>query len=214
LTLSAGAALADNGNPPTTMSFFSSGGGAHADWLATSDQPTGDTDNQAVRLLTTTPGGILFHHVTAIPALRYPDSWFWVKSTNYAGASGVLRAWSFQNDLGQPVGYGDLRPLVLGPTWQLVAGNNWDVMGGPCEYRFGVAWEVEQQCFATFTTLAVYMTTDPYGVEHRIDGIETNGKMVSSASDNGSGVNDPAGPDVTTDPTLLPPLIVPATVSG
>jgi hypothetical protein len=214
----AGAAAADNGNAPTTMSFFSSGGGAHADWLATADQPTGDTDRQAVRLLTTTQGyaGILFHHVTGIPAEAYPDSSFWVKSTNYAGPSlGSPRlVVLFQDALGQPVGYGDLRPLVLGPTWQLVAGNNWDVMGGPCGFRYQVAWEVVQSCFATFTTLAVYMTTDPYGVEHRIDDIETNHKTFSSASDNGNGNNSAAGPDATTDPTLLPPLIVPSTVSG
>jgi hypothetical protein len=69
-------------------------------------------------------------------------------------------------------------------------------------------------CFAAFTVLSVYMTSDPYGVEHRIDDIETNSREFSSASDNGNGSNDPAGPDATTDPSLLPPLIVPATVGG
>ena len=43
---------ADNGNAPTTTSFFSGGLGAHADWFVTTDQPPGDTDNQAVRLIT------------------------------------------------------------------------------------------------------------------------------------------------------------------
>jgi len=43
-------ALADNGNASPTLSFFSGGAGAHADWLVTADQPLGDTDNQAIRL--------------------------------------------------------------------------------------------------------------------------------------------------------------------
>jgi len=75
------AGLADSGNPPPTLSFFSGGQGAHADWLATSDQPPGDTDNQAIRLLTTDGAptyekgyaGILVHHVTGIPAADFPD---------------------------------------------------------------------------------------------------------------------------------------------
>ena len=45
--------LADSGGAGVTMSFFSGGNGAHADWLATLDQPPGDLDNQAIRLLTT-----------------------------------------------------------------------------------------------------------------------------------------------------------------
>jgi hypothetical protein len=218
LVLLPAAALADSGNPPTTLSFFSSGGGAHADWLATVDQPPGDTDNQAIRLLTTTQGysGFLFHHVTGIPAEAYPDSSFWVRTPFFTGPSlGSPRlVVLFQDSLGQPVGYGDLRPLVLTPSWQLVAGNNWDVMGGPCGYRYQVTWSVVQGCFATFTTLAVYMTSDPYGIEHRIDDVMTDGKLFSSASDNSNGQNAPAGPDATTDPSLLPPLIVPATVGG
>jgi hypothetical protein len=68
--------LADQGNGPPTLSFFSGGDGAHADWLVTSDQPPGDTDNQAIRLLTTNGAptfakgyaGISVHHVTGIPA--------------------------------------------------------------------------------------------------------------------------------------------------
>src|SRR3954469_23046882 len=75
-------AIADNGNAGTTASFFSGGAGGHADWLATDDQPPGDTDNQAVRLITTNGAptfeqgyaGILFHHVTGIPAAEFPDS--------------------------------------------------------------------------------------------------------------------------------------------
>ena len=82
-------AFADNGNAGPTMSFFSGGYGGHADWLATSDQPPGDTDNQAIRLLTVNDAaggyakgyaGILFHHVTGIPAEEFPDSEFWNKT--------------------------------------------------------------------------------------------------------------------------------------
>src|ERR1041385_1151609 len=77
--------LADNGNASPTLSFFSGGNGAHADWLATSDQPPGDTDGQAIRLLTVNGAptfaqgyaGILVHHVTGIPATSFPDSSFW-----------------------------------------------------------------------------------------------------------------------------------------
>ena len=73
---------ADNGHASPTLSFFSGGGGAHADWFRSDDQPPGDTDGQAIRLLTTTTGyaGILFHHVTGIPAAEFPDSEFWNKT--------------------------------------------------------------------------------------------------------------------------------------
>jgi len=75
--------------------------------------------------------------------------------------------------------------------------------------------QVVQSCFAGTSVLSVYMTTDPYGVDHRIDDIQTNNKEFSGASDNGNGgSNAAAGPDATTDPTLLPPLIAPSTVSG
>jgi hypothetical protein len=58
------------------------------------------------------------------------------------------------------------------------------------------------------TTLAVYLTTDAYGIYHLIDDLSVNGKTFSSASDNSNGNNDPAGPTATTDPTLLPPLFL------
>src|SRR5436309_15032731 len=88
-------ALAGSGNAGPTLSFFSGGNGAHADWLATSDQPPGDTDNQAIRLLTANGapsysqgyGGITVHHVDGIPAAAFPDSSFWVKYQNYTGPS-------------------------------------------------------------------------------------------------------------------------------
>ena len=85
----------------------------------------------------------------------------------------------------------------------------WDIMGGPaaCIYRYNVTWSVVQYCFAADTVLTVYLTTDAYGIYHLIDDITVNGKTFSSASDNGGGNNDPAGPTATTDPSLLPPIM-------
>src|ERR1041384_326435 len=79
---------ADNGNPSPTLSFFSGGLGAHADWIVTTDEPPLDTDGRAIRLLTTNDAptfaqgyaGILVHHVTGIRAEDFPDSSFWVKT--------------------------------------------------------------------------------------------------------------------------------------
>jgi hypothetical protein len=231
------AAVADNGKASTTMSFFSGGNGAHADWLATSDQPPGDTDNQAIRLITTNGAptyekgyaGILFHHVTGIPAEVFPDSAFWNKTPcPYFGNPATLGTPRlvvlFQNAAGEPDGYGDLRENVRGCDWEKVSdaefpgGNTtpgaypnsaWDVMGGPCGFRYNVVWSVVQGCFAGHTTLAVYITTDAYGIYHLIDDITVNGKTFSSASDNGNGNNSPAGPAATTDLSLLPPLPIP-----
>ena len=45
---------------------------------------------------------------------------------------------------------------------------------------------------------------DAYGIYQLIDDINVNGKTFSKASDNGNGNNTPAGPDATTDPSLLP----------
>ena len=42
-----------------------------------------------------------------------------------------------------------------------------------------------------------------------IDDIEVNGKTFSRARDNGNGNNSSAGPDATTDPSLLPPIPIP-----
>jgi hypothetical protein len=210
--------LADTGNASPTLSFFSGGDGAHADWLAISDQPPGDTDNQAIRLLTTTGSsgyaGILVHHVTGIPAAAFPDSSFWVKTPDFAGGSlGSPRlVVAFQTPAGTPDGYADLRPGTLMPTWQEVSDTDsypasaWDVMGGPCSFLYNVKWQTVQACFGADTTRAVYLTTDPYGIYHLIDDINVDGTTFTSASDNGGGNNDPAGPDATTDLSLLPPL--------
>ena len=220
--------LADNGKASPTLSFFSGGGGAHADWLATDDQPPGDTDNQAIRLLTTNGAptydhgyaGILFHHVTGIPAEVFPDSSFWNKTPDaYAFEPYTLGSprlvVEFQNAAGQFDGYGDLRENSRLNGWENVSDVDnypnaaWDVMGGPCGFRYNVTWADVQACFAGDTTLAVFIIADAYGIYHLIDDITVNGKTFSSASDNSNGINDPAGPLATTDLSLLPPLPIP-----
>jgi hypothetical protein len=236
------AAVGDNGNASPTLSFFSGGNGAHADWLATADQPPGDTDGQAIRLLTTNGAptfahgyaGILVHHVTGIPADVFPDSAFWNKTPcPYFGEPNTLGSprlvVEFQNALGQFDGYGDLRENVRGCDWEQVSDSEfavpnatpgafpnsaWDVMGGPCTFRYNVPWSVVQGCFAGDTTLAVFVVADAYGISHLIDDITVNGKTFSSASDNSNGNNDPAGPDPTLDLSLLPPLPIPLPPTG
>jgi hypothetical protein len=221
------AGLADSGKASPTMSFFSGGGGGHADWLATSDQPPGDTDNQAVRLQTVNGAptyekgyaGILFHHLTGIPAAEFPDSSFWNKTPDpylfqpYTQGSPRLVV-AFQNALGEFDGYGALRENVRLNDWEEVSDLNtfpnsaWDVMGGPCVYRYNVLWSDVQSCFAGDTTLSVFLVADAYGIYHLIDDIEVGGKTFSSASDNSNGNNSSAGPTATTDPSFLPPLFL------
>jgi hypothetical protein len=220
--------LADNGGAGVTMSFFSGGNGAHADWLATLDQPPGDTDNQAIRLLTTDGSptfqkgyaGILFHHVTGIPAAMFPDSSFWNK-TPYPYPFEPYTQWSprlvveFQNAAGEFDGYADLRENTRFNSWENVSDQTnypnagWDVMGGPapCGFLYNVTWTAVQTCFAGDTTLAVFIVADAYGVYHLIDDITVNGKTFSKAGDNSNGNNDPAGPAETIDPDLLPPIL-------
>jgi hypothetical protein len=228
-----GTALGDSGKASPTLSFFSGGNGAHADWLATADQPPGDTDNQAIRLLTTNGAptyekgyaGILVHHVTGIPAADFPDSEFWNKTPDpylfepYTQGSPRLVV-LFQNAAGQPDGYGDLRENVRGNGWEDVSDQTnypnaaWDVMGGPCVFRYNVHWSDVQACFAGDTTLAVYIVADAYGIYHLIDDITVNGKTFSRAGDNSNGNNDPAGPTATVDLSLLPPLPIPMPQTG
>ena len=86
---------------------------------------------------------------------------------------------------------------------------------GPCfPFKYEQTWSQVQACFATDTTQAVYLTTDAYGIHHLIDDINFGGKTFSSASDNGGGINDPAAPTATTDPSLLPPLPIPIPQTG
>jgi len=216
---------ADNGNASPTLSFFSGGNGGHADWFVTADQPPGDTDKQAIRLLTTNGAptfehgyaGILFHHVTGIPAAAFPDSSFWNKTPSpYPGEPNTLGSprlvVQFQDGAGEFVGYGDLRENTRGNDWESVSDMDnypnaaWDVMGGPCGFRYNVHWTDVQMCFAGDTVLSVYIVADAYGVYHLIDDITVNGKTFSKAADNSNGDNTPAGPAATIDPSLLPPV--------
>jgi hypothetical protein len=207
------------------LSFFSGGNGGHADWFVTTDQPPGDFDMRAIRLITTNGAptfekgyaGILFHHVTGIPAAAFPDSSFWNKVPAAPGATlGSPRlVVQFQNAVGQFDGYADLRQNARLSDWEFVSdvpGNGypngaWDVMGGPCGFLYNVQWTQVQGCFASDTTLSVYIVADAYGIYHLIDDITVNGKTFSKAADNGNGDNTPAGPDATLDPSLLPPIL-------
>ncbi|HZT85097.1 MAG TPA: hypothetical protein VE984_06705 [Gaiellaceae bacterium] len=224
LLLVATSASADNGNASPTLSFFSGGDGANAHWVNTADQPPGDTDNQAIQLQTTNDAltfskgyaGILVHHVTGIPAAAFPDSEFWVKATNYSGASlGSPRlVVEFQDTAGNFVGDGQLRPLTLTSTRQDVndqaayPNSGWDVSGGTCGFLYNVKWQDVQSCFAGDTVLSVFIVADAYGINHLIDDITVDGKRFSNASDNGGGNNTQAGPAATTDPSLLPPNLL------
>jgi hypothetical protein len=214
-------AIADNGNAPTTMSFFSGGAGAHADWFVTADQPPGDIDRQAIRLITTNGfptyeqgyAGILFHHVEGIPAETFPDSEFWNKAPAGPTLGSPRLVVAFQDAAGQFTGYGALRQNArLTNNWEQVSdvsmypNSAWDVMGGPCVYMYNVQWPIVQNCFSGQTVLTAYIVADAYGIYHLIDDITVNGKTFSSARDNGNGNNTSAGPDATTDPSLLPPI--------
>jgi hypothetical protein len=231
-------ALADNGNASPTLSFFSGGNGAHADWFVTADQPPGDTDNRAIRLLTTNGAptfehgyaGILVHHVTGIPAEAFPDSAFWNKTPcPYVGMVATFGSprlvVEFQDASGKFDGYGDLRENTRGCNdWEKVSdsefvtpngtagvypNSGWDVMGKTCATPYNVQWSDVQACFAGDTTLAVFIVADAYGIYHLIDDITVNGKTFSNASDNSNGNNDSAGPLATIDLSLLPPLPMP-----
>jgi hypothetical protein len=52
----------------------------------------------------------------------------------------------------------------------------------------------------------VFIVADAYCIYHLIDDIEERQRF-SSASDNGGGINLPAGPDATTDLSPLPPIL-------
>jgi hypothetical protein len=221
--LGAAASGATAGRTTPSLSFFSGGHGAHADWLVTDDQPTDDTDDQAIRLLTTDQGyaGILFHHVAGIPVADFPDSDFWNRTPepyflepSTLGSPRLVVA--FETATGARDGYADLRQNTRGNGWEHVSdvtdypNSAWDTMGGaPCGFLYNVTWQAIQTCFAGDVVRAVYLTSDPYDIYHLIDDITVNGKTFSSASDNGNGINDPAGPEATTDLSLLPPLPIP-----
>ena len=196
------AAAADNGNAPPTLSFFSGGGGAHAGWVHTSDQPPGDTDQQAIQIHDTTSGyaGVLVHHVYGTPTATFPNSKFDFKSNLASPSSlGYPRLVILFSDGGNA----SLRPLTWQQTWTTVQDPNWDNNAGGCGFLFETTWQAIQACHpGTFVTNA-YITTDPgIDVTFLIDNLSVDGKTFSNASDNGAGDNTMA----TDTPALLPPL--------
>jgi hypothetical protein len=199
------------------LSFFSGGDGAYVDWLVTTDQPPGDTDNQAIRLLTINGAptfamgyaGILVHHVTGIPATSFPDSSFWAKAPAGGTLGSPRLVVEFQD------GDAELDQNVRTGGWQHVSdvddypNSGWDIHSASCPFLYHQKWAMAQSCHAADTVLAVFLVADAYGIYHLIDDINVDGKTFSSAADNSNGNNDPAGPTATTDPSLLPPILFP-----
>jgi hypothetical protein len=191
----AGPAAADNGKAPATLSFFSSGGGAHAGWLHTEDQPAVGTDHrQAIQIHVTPTGyaGVLVHHVYGWPTADFPNSSFDFKSNLAGPSSGYPRLVILFSDGGNAV----LRPLTWQQTWTTVADPNWDNMaGGVCVpvFQYEQTWQQIQDCHpGTFITNA-YITTDPgIEVDFLIDNFNVADKHFSSASDNSNGDNTTA----------------------
>lgn len=182
-----GASAADNGYPNAspTLSFFSGGGGAHAGWVATADQPPFDVDNQAIQIHDTVGSyaGVLVHHVYGWPTDTFPNSSFWFKSNLLSPSSlGYPRLVVQFSDGGNA----SLRPLTWQPYWTQVQDPNWDNNAGGCGFRYETTWQAIQACHpGTFITNE-YITTDPgIDVDFLIDDLTTAGKTWSSASDNG-----------------------------
>jgi hypothetical protein len=185
VVLPLGASAADNGNAPPTLSFFSGGGGAHAGWVATDDQPAVDTDyHQAIQIHDTLASyaGVLVHHVYGMATASFPNSTFDFKS-NLVGASlGYPRLVILFSDGGRA----ELRPLTWQQTWSKVADPNWDSNGGACGFAYETTWQTVQACHPLTFVTNEYITTDPgIDVDFLIDNLQTAGKNFSSASDNG-----------------------------
>jgi hypothetical protein len=205
------ATAADQGNTHATLSFFSSGSGAHAGWVHTNDQPAIDTDySQAIQIHTTATGyaGVLVHHVYGTPTASFPNSSFDFKAATPGPSLGSPRLVILFSDGGRA----ELRPLVWTTDWQKVADPNWDDNGGTCGFVYETTWNTVQACHAGTFIANEYITTDP-GLpnDFLIDNLETAGKNFSSASDNGDG-SSTDGADNTTayyTPDLLSLLAVP-----
>lgn len=177
---------AGNGNAPATLSFFSSGSGAHAGWVHTDDQPPGDTDSHAIQIHTTDTGyaGVLVHHVYGWPTATFPNSSFDFKAAVPGASQGSPRLVIQFSDGGNAV----LRPLFWTTDWQKVADPNWDNTGGTCLFLYEQDWNTVQACHARTIVTNEYITTDP-GLPNNflIDNLATAGKTFSNASDNGDG---------------------------
>jgi len=180
---------ASGGRTAPSLKFFTGGAGAHADWLATRDQPETDTDPQAIRIVTTTDpngyAGIYVQHVEGQPTATFPNSSYAVKTTNYTGPSLGTPRLVIQFSDG---GYAELRPSTLSENWQTVTDPNWDDHGGAglgCGFQYETTWEKVQACHPATVVTAAYLTTDPYGWEYRIDDLTVDGTNFTRAADNG-----------------------------
>ena len=168
-----------------SISFFSGGGGAHADWLHTDDQPAGDTDSQAIRVVDTADpsgyAGFVVHHADGQPTASYPPSSFDFKASQAGSSLGYPRLVYVFSDGGNA----SLRPLTWTTDWQTVSDNNWDNNAGGCGFQFQKTWSEIQACHPGTTVTAIFFTTDPgIPVEFLVDNLNTAGKRISNASDN------------------------------
>lgn len=186
------AMAADRGEAEPTLSFFSSGGGAHAGWVHTDDQPPGDTDSMSMRIEVTTTGfaGILVHHVFGTPTASFPNSFFDFKSNLASPSSlGYPRLVIRFSDGGRA----ELRPLTWQQAWTRVADPYWDSHGGTCGFLFQTTWNVIQACHAGTSVTNAFVTTDPgIDVTFWIDNLFVGGQHFSHASDNSNGDNETA----------------------
>lgn len=221
LLVGAPAALADNGangNATPTLSFFSGGGGARADWVATADQPPGDTDNQAINLITTTASngyaGILFHHVTGIPAASFPDSSFWIKAPMGPTLGSPRLVVEFQTPAGASDGDAELNQNSRESSgWEQVSDNSdypnsgWDIHSAACPFDYHQKWSTAQSCHAGDVVSTVFIVADPNGINHLIDDINVDNKTFSAAADNANGSNASAGPNAS-NPSDIPASVI------
>lgn len=162
-----------------SIHFFSSGGGAHADWFHTDDAP----DGQAFRVIATTTGyaGADVMHAEGRPVESYPPSSFRFRSSLAGPSLGYPRLVYLFSDGGNAY----LRPLTWTQAWQTVSDNNWDSNGGTCGFRYQVTWSDVQACHAGAIVTDIFFTTDPgIDVEFHVDDLNTAGKVISHASDN------------------------------
>ena len=167
-----------------SLSFFSGGGGAHADWLHTEDQPAGDTDGQAIRIVDTTTGyaGADIKHAEGGPTADYPPSSFDFKSSVAGPSLGYPRLVYVFSDGGNAA----LRPLTWATSWQTVSDNNWDNNSGGCGFQFQKTWAEIQACHPGTTVTEIFFATDPgIEVQFLVDNLDTAGTNFSEAADIG-----------------------------
>jgi hypothetical protein len=168
-----------------SLSFFSGGGGAHADWLHTDDQPAGDLDQQAFRVVATAVGyaGADVKHAEGLPTASYPASSFDFKANQAGPSLGSPRLMYFFSDGGRA----DLRPLVWEPEWNKVDGNNWDNNGGPCGFQFQRTWDEIKACHPnTIVTNIVFVADPGREVTFLVDNLAVLDTVISHARDNGA----------------------------